>query len=432
MTPILYKLLVAAILLVFIFTLVLRKGNKNRQFIQYILYFFPFIAITLIPSIGYPNIFVLTILIFTLFFYRPRSDLDSSMKKYTYLLLLFLSALFLGGLGANSITHDSVRDFLQLLSVFVFVKIVLDEIIYDPNYFDVFIKSLNFIVFMSILFLGCQFIFGPEFSFDKTQNVNILQGNLIRYPSFFQDPQKYAQFLSASFFISLIHTSSRNTVKWSFYILPVMIIAALLFSGGRAGFLGLLLGVSLIVLLGNPRFRATIIITAGVILFISMQYADQMSIFNRESTFSDAYDFRFEIWNDAYEIFKTNPFLGIGIGNYATFVSIHNPDQYWVASNVYTAYDHPESGYLKLLVEFGIFGFILFFSFILIPIVKGITFYLNTKDHTTLLLIAALLSWMVGFTTVYSLSDSRILIYIAVITLLLIIRYKNNLVNESI
>jgi O-antigen ligase len=430
MAPVLYKLLAAAVLLVFAFLLLWLRGNKNVQFIEYVMFSFPFIAITLMPSIGYPTIFDLIILTFILFFYRPRTQTGGSLRNYSYLLIIFFISLLFGGIGAESISYNSVPDLVQLICVFAFVKIVFDEIVLNPHFFDRIVQLLNMTILLSILFLFFQLIFGPQFSFEKTANVNVLQGNNIRFPSFFQDPQKYAQFLSAGFFVSLIQTKDRNTAKWWFYVLPIAIIAAVLLSGGRAGLLGLILGVSLIILLGNSRYRIAIVIAAIAIAMISAQYASEMAIFNRESTISDAYEFRFEIWKDAFEIFKAHPLFGIGIGNYAAYVSVHNPDQYWVASNVYTAYDHPESGYLKLLTEYGLIGFLTFFFLILIPIVKGFKHYLNTKDSTSLLLISSLLSWLVGFTTVYSLSDSRIAVYIAMITTLLIIRYKLNLVNE--
>lgn len=432
MAPFLYKILAGTVLIIFAFMLLWVKGNKNIPFIEYVLYTYPFISITLLPSIGYPTIFDITTFTFLLFFYRPRSTTGVSLKKYGYLLILFFISLLFGGIGAESISYDTMPDLVQLICVFSFVKIVFDEIVLNPLLFDRIVQLLNTAIFFSILFLICQFIFGPQFSFDKTTNVNILQGNNIRFPSFFQDPQKYAQFLSAGFFVSLIQTKARNSTKSTFYILPITILAALLFSGGRAGLLGLILGVGLIVLLGNSRYRIAIVVAAIAITLVSAQYAEQMSIFNRESTVSDAYEFRFEIWKDAFEIFKSHPFFGIGIGNYAAYVSIHNPDQYWVASNVYTAYDHPESGYLKLLTEYGLIGFVLFFSMILYPVIKGVQYYLKHKDYTSLLLISAILSWMVGFTTVYSLSDSRIAVYIAIIITLLIIRYKVNLLNEPI
>ena len=432
MAPILYKLLASSVLSIFAFLLLWLKGNMNKQYIKFILICFPFIAITLLPSIGYPTIFDITTLIFVLFFYKPRNYKGVSMKNYIYILLLFFISLIFGGIGAESMSYNTMPDLVQLICVFAFIKILFDEIMIDLNFHDQLINLLNLTVILSLLFLLGQFIFGPQFSYDKTPNVNVLQGDNIRFPSFFQDPQKYAQFLSAGFFISLIQTSFRNTTKWTFYLLPIAIFVALLFSGGRAGLLGLLLGVSLILILGNSKYRIAIIIAIMGVLLISTQYASQIPIFNRESTFSDSYEFRFEIWRDAFEIFKTHPLFGIGIGNYAAYVTIHNPDQYWVANNIYTAYDHPESGYLKLLTEFGMIGFLAFFSLIIIPIIKGLKHYFNTRDYTSLLIIAAILSWIVGFTTVYSLSDIRIALYIAIITILLIIRYKLKLVNASI
>ncbi len=432
MSPILYKLLAGIVLLVFAFLMLFSKGNKNLLFIKYVMYFFPFIAITLMPSIGYPTIFDISSIIFILFFYRPRSNIGVTMKHYTYLLLIFLISLLFGGIGAESFSYDTIPDFIQLICVLIYVKILFDEIALDLSFFENFIQLLNLAMLTSLIFLFCQLIFGPQFSFDKTPNINVLQGDKIRFPSFFQDPQKYAQFLSAGFFISLIQTNTRNSSKWTFYLLPLAIIVGLLFSGGRAGLLGLLLGVSLIVLLGNARIRIAVIIALVTVGLLSIQFGSYMSIFNRESTYLDAYEFRLEIWKDAFEIFKAHPYFGIGIGNYAAYVSIHFPDQYWVANNSYTPFDHPESGYLKILVEFGSIGFLALFAFIFVPILKGIKYYLKTKDQISLLLIAALLSWMVGFTTVYSLSDSRIAVLIAVITILIIVRYKHHLVHKMI
>ena len=432
MSPILYKILAGTILFIFAFMLLMVKGNKNIQFIEFVLYIFPFISITLLPSIGYPTIFDLITLTFLLFFYRPRTGLGISMKTYTYLLFIFFLSLLFGGINADTISYDSIPDLVQLICIFCFLKIMFDEIVLNPFFFNQIIKLINLAMVVSIVFLCCQFIFGTQFSFDKTPNVNVLQGDKIRFPSYFQDPQKYAQFLSAGFFISLIQTNTRKSTNWTFYLLPVSILSALLFTGGRAGLMGLILGISLIALFGSTRYKLAILIAILSIMLISLLYADQISIFNRESTFSDAYEFRFEVWKDAFEIFKAHPYVGIGIGNYAAYVSIHNPDQYWVASNVYTAFDHPESGYLKLLVEFGLVGFLALFSLIILPIIQGIKYYIKSKDYVTLLLIAAILSWFVGFTTVYSLSDSRIALIVAIIVILLIARYKIHLVNESI
>ena len=199
---------------------------------------------------------------------------------------------------------------------------------------------------------------------------------------------------------------------------------ALLFTGGRAALGGWLIGLLVIVVLGNAQYRAAVIsITAIVSLFI-YSYSEVIPIFKRDDL-SDAYAFRYAIWQDAYAIFLDHPFFGIGLGNYANYVSIHNPDQYWISDNEITLYDHPESGYLKILTEFGMIGFLAAMFFIVKPICVGLTNYFKTKDLTLVILVSSLLTWMIGFYTVYSLGDIRIKILIISIVCMLIAASKD-------
>ena len=100
---------------------------------------------------------------------------------------------------------------------------------------------------------------------------------------------------------------------------------------------------------------------------------------------------------------------------------MHAKDQYWLVGGEKIYFDHPESGYLKYLAEFGIFGTAGIFAFIFSAICKGLqTFFKKVKDFYIIFLISALITWLVGFYSVYSLSDTRIMILIATITCVLI------------
>ena len=113
----------------------------------------------------------------------------------------------------------------------------------------------------------------------------------------------------------------------------------------------------------------------------------------------------------------TTLFFGIAPGNYANYVSVHNPDQFWMFDNEITYYDHPESGYLKLLTEYGGVGFVAIMLFIYFPMIFSLIIYLKIRDTTFLLMVSSILSWMVGFYTVYSLGDIRIQVLIVTIIL---------------
>jgi O-antigen ligase len=240
----------------------------------------------------------------------------------------------------------------------------------------------------------------------------------IRYPSFFQDPQKYAQFLSVLSFLVLVPSQDEEKTNRKLSVsLAVLSICALLLTGGRAGLGGWLVGIVLLAFLGSQIYRTQLILVLLALGSFAYAFQDQLPIFKR-ADLESSYIFRQMIWNDALSIHQHHPWLGIGIGNYANYVSLHNPDQFWIYNNEITFYDHPESGYLKLLVEFGLPAFGLLIFMILYTLYKNIQDYTKTKLIEHILYTAAIVSWLIGFYTVYSLGDIRIKLLIALVLVL--------------
>ena len=177
-------------------------------------------------------------------------------------------------------------------------------------------------------------------------------------------------------------------------------------------------------LFGNANLKLYATLVAVAMFVVIYIFQDSFAVFNLGDNLSDSYDFRFSIWKDAFVIFLDNPLVGIAPGNYANYVSVHNPDQFWFVDNDFLYYDHPESGYLKWLAEFGAIGFLTVILLIVIPMINSFFSYLKWKDTTFLLLISSILSWMAGFYTVYSFGDIRIQILITTIICLLITAYS--------
>jgi O-antigen ligase len=147
---------------------------------------------------------------------------------------------------------------------------------------------------------------------------------------------------------------------------------------------------------------------------------------------SEAYEFRYAIWQDAYAIFLDHPFFGIGLGNYANYVAVHNPDQYWISDNEVTPFDHPESGYLKLLTEFGLIGFAIVMFLLLKPVYVGLKTYFKTRDLSLVALASSIFTWLVGFYTVYSFGDIRIkILIVSIICMLIATSKKNDQINNT-
>ena len=418
--------LALAVLMLFFYAMLFTKEDNNKSYLKFIFIAYPFLGIDLLPSIISTTLFVFITLIFLIFFHKRNPTKHTGSFPYFYLFLFLLLSIGVGLFLSPDLSKDTITDFVQLLAVFFFAKVLIDEVLLDLGFRTTILHCMKITLIFSFIFLVFQFIFGPSFSFAKSQNINVAGGISIRYPSFFQDPQKYAQYLSASSMLMLLlpGNSKGKTSQFGLTLCGISVIA-LLFTGGRAALGGWLVGLLIVIGLGNAQYRAAIVSVVILVSLFIYNFSDAIPIFKRDDL-GEAYAFRYAIWQDAFAIFQDHPFFGIGLGNYANYVSVHNPDQYWISDNEITLYDHPESGYLKLLTEFGIVGFLAAMFFILKPIFEGIAMYFKTKDLSLLILVSSITTWMIGFYTVYSFGDIRIKLLIVSIVCMLIASSKDN------
>lgn len=424
MPSIFYYLIAFLVLGLFIAVMLFSSTNKNKLYIKYLIFFYPFIALDYFPSTISPNLFdYITIIYLVLFYNYNKVEVKNGIIYFRLFILLTIIAI-LGIVFADSLSYLTSTALLQYFTVFCFAKILIDECISDRAFLFVVIDYLKIPLIISFVFLLIQLIVGPEFSFERSMNHNVIGGLSIRYPSFFQDPQKYAQFLSVSSFLVLIKNNDQKNIRLFNVILFIISIVAMMFTGGRAGLGGWLIGIVFLTLFGSIQYKTTIVLLGSILVAIFYNTSDVFPMFNRVVSLSEDYDFRYSIWQDAFKIYLDHPVLGIGIGNYSNYVSLHNPDQFWWADNAYAYFDHPESGYLKFLTEFGSIGFVSVFLLILTPIAFALQVFNRTKNYIIILLIAALISWLISFYTLYSFDDNRIKILIITIICFLITSYK--------
>ncbi len=392
----------------FIVWMFVTRNDKNRLYIQYILTTYPFLSAYIVPGTFAMNGFNLITYIFVICFYRRRRDVHLKNKGLTFsVLFIMLSVVILTGLIlAEQVGTDVIRDVIDYFPIFLFAKILTDEVLEDPSFFYKVIGCLRITLMIAFFFLACQFVIGVSFTLSTVQNPN-MSGDVARYPGFFSDPQVFSQYLAAMSFLCLIKNPEDERLPVLSYFLLVGAVVGIMYTGGRGGLGGWAAGLFFVILFGNAKYRTSALITIALLFGIVYAFGDNFAVFQRGDNLSDSYEDRLIIWRDAFQIFLNNPFFGIGLGNYSTYVSVHNPDQFWMVGTEVVYYDHPESGYLKLLTELGGIGFIIVFCFILIPIVNGLFLYLRKKNISIILMIASVLSWMVAFYTVYSLGDVR-------------------------
>jgi O-antigen ligase len=425
MSASIFALLAIVVLGSFFVFIFFSREHKNKVYVKFVLLAFPLLAIDLFPSVVSITIFDFITFVYFFVFYKPRKKQVENAGLYLLLFFVLTTFILFGAYQADGLTRDTTTAFIQFFSIACFVKIVSEECISDNKFFHSVVLCLKITLILSLLFLAGQFVFGTSFSIARSQNINVYGGLSTRYPSFFQDPQKYAQFLAAVSFLFLIKDRHTSKISLNNYLLLLCTLIAIMFTGGRAAFGGWCVGVFIVLVFGGSKYRVATTFVASLLFVIVYNFSESFAMFQR-ADLTESYEFRYAIWQDAFRIFKEHPLFGIGIGNYANYVSVHNPDQYWLAENEFTYFDHPESGYLKFLTELGAIGFLLILFFILFPILTGFKKYLKNKNTTILLLIAALTSWMIGFYTVYSLGDSRIKILVVTIICLLVSNNKSD------
>jgi O-antigen ligase len=394
-------------------------GTRPRKsYLLFVLYFFPTMDLS-ITSEPYGSFTIFdTISYFTLLYLIKDFLYSKYYDVYSILFITLISIIFLGSINAE-FPKVSIVSLVKMISIFIYAKLLLDEIFSNSAFLKSAIDGLKFSAISSIVFLGIQSLIGLKFTFYTDLNQNIFDSNMIRYPGYFQDPQVYAQFLSMVVFIFFIKETKEATRSLKKYI-PVLVIIPILFlTGGRAGFIAMCVGMSIIVL--SSGLKNIVYATAcGLLCYLLMSGFSESGFFNRQESLGEALLVRNKIWNEALEIFRSHPLIGIGIENYRNHIALHSISGYYIIDNEIVYYG-TESGYLKILVEIGILGLLISFCIILKPILDGLRSVRQAGNNFNIIfLIAGILSWATGFISLYTLSDKRILILLATLLCLLI------------
>jgi O-antigen ligase len=389
----------------------------------FLLILLPFIDLNLTTeefgSISVFDFISYLVLFFTLedFFYFSRKN-----NVYYFLFLALTGLLFIGSIKSEFI-GNSLFNFFKFLSVFIYSKMLIDECLKDLSFIKLVIKFLKLSCVFSLVFLLIQLIIGTNFTFYPNLNLNIYIGlgsDTLRYPSYFQDPQKYAQYLSMLGFLFLMNTETKPKPGILNIMFFILVVLAIFLTGGRAAFLGLCIGLLIVLFSNKSKIWIIAVFVCLFGYFIIKYFSAYFSLFNRTEDYITSYDLRNEIWKENLQIFFANPLLGIGIGNHHNYIVNHSDVGYYLIDNEIVFYG-TENGYLQILIEFGLLGFLFAFFLILTPIISAFRSYLHSRNFNIIFLIASVISWMIAFTFVDSLSDKRILVVLVTLLCLLIV-----------
>ncbi|MET4014108.1 O-antigen ligase [Mucilaginibacter sp. UYP25] len=395
------------------------KGNNVSSCILFILTFLPLmdLKVTIEAWGGFKTFDV--ICYYCLFFLLKdfiSIDLKNHTNFYFVLFVLLTIIILIGGLSSEFPQHTYLN-VLKILPVFIFARFYVKECFIDPYFFRKTINALKISYAFALGFLLIQWVVGLKFTFYPELGPNTFDAatGAIRYPGVFYDSQASGQFLAMGSFIFLYNDegASKRNLALNYLAFAIAIVGIVL-AGSRAAFGGFAIGLIVVFFMAARQYRVyglILIILAGLAYsFLSTKTV----LFARAGNVSEDYLFRKSIWQKAFDISKEHPYLGIGAENYQQYIKRHAQDQYLeVKEGELLYFDQPENGYLKIMVELGFTGFVIFVLYLLMPLITGIVNNIKgLYDDRVAIFIASLVCFLVEFNTVYSIWDTRILVMV--------------------
>ncbi len=392
------------------------RGRPSGFYLLYSVYVLPLMDLKLTPfDYGALKVFdiisiMALIMLPSLFFKAQKIS-----NYYIGLVVVFTVTLLLGSIASDH-TMRSLLSLFSILSPFIYAGFLMHEIAFNAGFSKSLFRGLKCSGYVALTFIVIQVIAGPQFSFYDILNQNVTGEGSIRYPGFFMDAQLNGIFLIMLSFFWLLNFRHFNKLTFNQLFLFALVNGGALLSGSRSPMLGLGLSVIflMIVLRGELRSRLLTLSALGTIVLFSLAVGTNM--LKRFNELDDAYSFRSNIWKGAFDIFKEYPYLGIGTNNYQDYVEKNAQEEMITYFNNETLYlDQPESGYLKLMTEWGVISFSILMFMIIAPLLHMIFRFMKGYDVKTAPLMAApVICWFISFISLYTLSDRRIALLLCI------------------
>ncbi len=330
-----------------------------------------------IPFSGIFPLLIISILIFKFLSDKSYTIAIPNIGLLLFLLPISVFSMFHSVAVVVSIVH--LLKFLGWLSVYIFVfNIVKTK--EDAR------KIMLALVFSSVipLLVGYYQIFTHTGYIDKLREIT-------RVTSVFGgQPDPCATYFSSVFLIMLflyIHSKNLLTKRLLFVAMPLTFIVVI-FTYHRVSWIGLTVGIGIILLFNKKMIKYAIpLLLLGIIIFHAEIVIRIREFFEPPPTryAMNSLTARTNIWKICIsELIPRHPFLGSGIGLTGILTKKYFGEEYV-----------PHNDFLRLSVELGIFGTILYFSFM----IKEIRYYLAkifTKSNRELnVIVLAILIFFV-------------------------------------
>ncbi|MFT4758431.1 MAG: putative inorganic carbon (HCO3(-)) transporter [Paraglaciecola sp.] len=247
------------------------------------------------------------------------------------------------------------------------------------------LKSIIFLAFLSALYSLKQEFFGysnAELTWlhsDSKRYELIYQWGRLRVFSFFSDPSTFGMLMAymSVFCIVLIIWGKKNWQRIALAFATLCMFMGMAYAGSRTPFVLVPAGIMFFMLLTFKR--ETMIIGFGMILFIaafSLKSTSNPIIFRIQSAFKPGKDGSVQVRMDNQS--RVQPFIqshpiGGGLGSTGVWGKRFTPNS-WLASFAH------DSLYVRIAVEAGYIGLIIYMLLIFAALRTGIYYFFRVKD----------------------------------------------------
>lgn len=213
--------------------------------------------------------------------------------------------------------------------------------------------------------------------------------------AFFGSPNVLGILLSI---IAILSLSFYLKEKKLYYIAIMFIdVMAVFFTFSRSAWLGLAVGISLILVV----YKLKILLFSPVVFLLLLipQIRERiMAAFSGQYLTDSSLDGRIWSFINGIHIFKQYPFFGTGPGSYGGQLAAQSASPVYLQSiqNGYTALYFTDNQYLEILVQTGLLGVITFFGFIISVFVALIDKFRKKRDILTLAIMGSLACLLVS------------------------------------
>lgn len=331
-----------------------------------LLFSIPFIEIKIIGITINP--FLLLIICYFIFDLVINKNRSLKFKVVSNKILILMIAIFL--VMCFSVSY-SIEKKLAISETLRFLSYIISFYIIQSRCINSIIK-IEKIMYVFLLQVVTISIFGIIQYFTliglRPEYINTLGGK-IRICATYDNPNAYGAYLLLAIFpiVIMIFNESSKKLKIMYSIAFLLVGTNIFMTGSRNAYLGMALGVVLLIIFYDKRFSIIGILLVVLSLCVPAINRRILDFGNTEQNIQ-----RFKLWNTAIHVIKDHLFFGVGNGNFVSVYDSYVKKFPELAYRDYSRYT-THNAFLKIQSELGVPGTLIFailFIYIIFRIYK--------------------------------------------------------------